>query len=940
MSSKENSEPEHLTNGDRDSPETSQQDATSIEDMIIMSSVDEEPFNAEDSVSGDVSDNMSLPGDFIASDPGDVVAEGVSEVGEPNAGSDGDVLSDAGEDHEFEIIDELESDEEKDDQQELGDEKGEEDGITSESDFDDSELHAMLEKDVTKDSIREKEGSLPVVKHKIILKELETDPFDLLPPGWIVLTHNCGMPIYLHKETRVVTMAKPYSLGSASTRGHDIPISAIPCMQYKKQLEKIGENAADKKGENDQDDLKAKDVDGKEHVDGEKNGEEKDTDIKPDVQELNDSKVISEESSAKCPFTSPNKVWCVSEETTNDSGSAGSEESKQSVIASVDLKNPDTNKTKWVSTNGSFKRVSVNQNEETDSKNVTQINGGCPYAGNQSVTLSNLNRPKSPGGENIAVSLDTSSVLEKEEESELEEGEIEEEEEVKAKTAEVDTAKSDAEDENIDEDDDVLKEPSVHSKKYRLMQEEKEKALKNGTCSSAGGDQEVTGENTGVKVTQEEVTGNQEPSELVTSTTNRLAAIKRKLENLKNRHGGKQRKLEGGNGSAASGAEWQNEVNLTVDSVRSTHPVEHEDSNTPNDTMVKTHSAETKVKTAEERAKDLIINPDAVYTYCKRLFQFKTIEVKRYGSWKDRRLHLRQEARKKRPELPESTKLLTCPVMETDVKDGVKRKREFVLNPTGKSYLCILHEYMQRTMKAKPCYTFQELVNSKTPYGATVTINNVTYGTGYASSKKVAKQEAAKETLKIIIPDLFKKLTDQEIKRRSCADLSFFDEIEVTDPRVNELGNKVGQPGPYQILLECLKRNFGMGNTECNVTTQSLKNQKCEFSITVGKHTAKVVARNKRDGKQFASQAILAKLHPHVHSWGSLLRLYATNIEKPVEKVEQMNEIKTHTANKKVLESLREEMKKLHEQKEAIQSKGKITISSKDLPSKMSRLDL
>ena len=170
MSSKENSEPEHLTNGDRDSPETSQQDATSIEDMIIMSSVDEEPFNAEDSVSGDVSDNMSLPGDFIASDPGDVVAEGVSEVGEPNAGSDGDVLSDAGEDHEFEIIDELESDEEKDDQQELGDEKGEEDGITSESDFDDSELHAMLEKDVTKDSIREKEGSLPVVKHKIILK--------------------------------------------------------------------------------------------------------------------------------------------------------------------------------------------------------------------------------------------------------------------------------------------------------------------------------------------------------------------------------------------------------------------------------------------------------------------------------------------------------------------------------------------------------------------------------------------------------------------------------------------------------------------------------------------------------------------------------------------------------------------------------------------------
>lgn len=37
----------------------------------------------------------------------------------------------------------------------------------------------------------------------------------------------------------------------------------------------------------------------------------------------------------------------------------------------------------------------------------------------------------------------------------------------------------------------------------------------------------------------------------------------------------------------------------------------------------------------------------------------------------------------------------------------------------------------------------------------------------------------------------------------------------------------------------------------------TLKHQRNEFTITVGKHTATVVCKNKRDGKQRASQAIL-----------------------------------------------------------------------------------
>lgn len=34
----------------------------------------------------------------------------------------------------------------------------------------------------------------------------------------------------------------------------------------------------------------------------------------------------------------------------------------------------------------------------------------------------------------------------------------------------------------------------------------------------------------------------------------------------------------------------------------------------------------------------------------------------------------------------------------------------------------------------------------------------------------------------------------------------FFDQVKIEDPRVHDLCNKAGQPGPFQILCECLRR--------------------------------------------------------------------------------------------------------------------------------------
>lgn len=45
------------------------------------------------------------------------------------------------------------------------------------------------------------------------------------------------------------------------------------------------------------------------------------------------------------------------------------------------------------------------------------------------------------------------------------------------------------------------------------------------------------------------------------------------------------------------------------------------------------------------------------------------------------------------------------------------------------------------------------------------------------------------------------------------------------------------------------------------------------------------LGKNKRVGKQLASQKILQLLHPHVKNWGSLLRMYGRESSKMVKQV-------------------------------------------------------
>ncbi|TDG48444.1 hypothetical protein AWZ03_005189 [Drosophila navojoa] len=360
-----------------------------------------------------------------------------------------------------------------------------------------------------------------------------------------------------------------------------------------------------------------------------------------------------------------------------------------------------------------------------------------------------------------------------------------------------------------------------------------------------------------------------------------------------------------------------------------------------------------KIVTVNENTQKESVTPEELNKYCQKLFRFKEIRVLRFRSWNARRKFTKNRKHIKniqRPTLPDGTKLIKFPILAASGPEGstnTRGRKEWIMNPNGKSFVCILHEYVQHALKTQPTYEFKELQNAATPYSATVSVNNLKYGTGYGTSKKQAKSEAARETLEILIPDVKDKITGNNkdsktgTAKKPQSDLSVFDDIRIEDPRVTEFCNKTTEPSPNAILLTCLQRNYG-SDVQITQEINRTANNKNEFTMTVGKHTAKVVCKNKREGKQLASQAILQILHPHIQTWGSLLRLYGNNSiktfkEKKLEEQEitvLQSKAAVNQPNYAILDKLKSEMLKLSAKHEGVQTKGTfVPPSDVDLPS-------
>ncbi|EPY90153.1 microprocessor complex subunit DGCR8-like isoform 2 [Camelus ferus] len=294
-----------------------------------------------------------------------------------------------------------------------------------------------------------------------------------------------------------------------------------------------------------------------------------------------------------------------------------------------------------------------------------------------------------------------------------------------------------------------------------------------------------------------------------------------------------------------------------------------------------------QVKAKVEVCKDESVDLEEFRNYLEKRFDFEQVTVKKFRTWAERRQFNREMKRKQaeseRPILPANQKLITLSVQDAPTK------KEFVINPNGKSEVCILHEYMQRVLKVRPVYNFFE---------------------------------CARATLEILIPDFVKQTSEE--KPKDSEELEYFNHISIEDSRVYELTSKAGLLSPYQILHECLKRNHGMGDTSIKFEVVPGKNQK---------------SKNKRVGKQLASQKILQLLHPHVKNWGSLLRMYGRESSKMVKQetsdksvIELQQFARKNKPNLHILSKLQEEMRRLAEEREETRKKPKMSIVASAQP--------
>ncbi|VDL89148.1 unnamed protein product [Schistocephalus solidus] len=209
-----------------------------------------------------------------------------------------------------------------------------------------------------------------------------------------------------------------------------------------------------------------------------------------------------------------------------------------------------------------------------------------------------------------------------------------------------------------------------------------------------------------------------------------------------------------------------------------------------------------------------------------------------------------------------------------------------VINPAGKSTVCILHEYCQNVMRKPPTYRTAIQETDKSPYRVSVLINDVVYAVGCGASKKQARSEAARLALEKLIPD-YKNIMDSSSTNETAStttnkDLSVFDTLPVTDRGLYELTVRTATPSPYAILTECLNRSC-IPENDLRSSMTSLGRNQHYFELGIGDNNVKVHCKNKREGRHLAAQELLALLHPQVKTWSGMLALYGPG-SKPDKK--------------------------------------------------------
>merc|ERR1712127_988583 len=102
------------------------------------------------------------------------------------------------------------------------------------------------------------------------------------------------------------------------------------------------------------------------------------------------------------------------------------------------------------------------------------------------------------------------------------------------------------------------------------------------------------------------------------------------------------------------------------------------------------------------------MTPEQIHEYCKRLFQFDTVKVKKFKTWGDRKTFIKKSKQKNNTKFPENAKMLK---IQTKTQKGINK--ELNINMTNKTALSILYEYASQVHKSNPRFEIIEKENPK-----------------------------------------------------------------------------------------------------------------------------------------------------------------------------------------------------------------------------------
>ncbi|XP_062515801.1 microprocessor complex subunit DGCR8-like isoform X2 [Corticium candelabrum] len=293
--------------------------------------------------------------------------------------------------------------------------------------------------------------------------------------------------------------------------------------------------------------------------------------------------------------------------------------------------------------------------------------------------------------------------------------------------------------------------------------------------------------------------------------------------------------------------------------------------------------------------KSTTLENEELREYLRKLWQFDVREISR----KRRLEECIKPAVSKRDAADVS---LTHESRESTVTEKITKLP--IVKTAGRPPQAILHDYCERVLKSACEWTFKEGEGS---FVAEVFVGaseeRKRYGQGAGRRKTEAKKRAAEEALSVLMPE-FKSNYNQECKG-----------LKVDDVRVVEMSSAAGVDTSYMLLCEFVRRHKLIMDMKIEFNVTECKGG-VKYEMVCGQHRVEGMSSNKQMAKNVAAQDILRLFHPLLSSWEDLLKLYSKDnemnqISRHDEEVKHLAKTETTQLNQKLLDKLKEEMKKL-----------------------------